>query len=44
MKSYKGTWTWIESLGTPKQYKRDFKFETYMVSSLYRSGSLQTAA
>jgi len=44
MKCYKGTWTWIESLGTPKQCKQDIRFETWIVSSLYRSGSLHTAA
>ena len=36
--------TWTELLVRPKQWKRDMGLVTWNVRSLYRSGSLATAA
>ena len=35
--------TWTDSLVQPKQWKRDMRFGTWSVRSLYRSGLLATA-
>ena len=37
-------WTWTDTLVQPKQRKRDMKFGTWNVRSLYRAGSLMAAA
>ena len=36
--------TWTDALVRPKQCKRDLRFGTWTVRSLYRSGYLTTAA
>jgi hypothetical protein len=43
-KCYTGLQTWAGSLERPRQRKMDMKFGIWNVRSLYRAGSLKTAA
>jgi hypothetical protein len=44
MKHFTRPQTWTDSLVQSKQQKRDMRFGTWNVRSLYRSGSLMTVA
>jgi exonuclease III len=37
-------WAWTDTLVQPKQWKRDMRFSTWNVRSLYRPGSPTTEA
>jgi exonuclease III len=43
MKCFKAPWTWTDSLAQPKQWKKDIRFGTWNVRSLYRVGAIKSA-
>ena len=38
-RSHRKPWTWTDTLVRPKQWKREMRFGTWNVRSLYRAGS-----
>jgi exonuclease III len=42
MKCFKAPWTWTDSLAQPKQWKKDMRFGTWNVRSLYRVGAIKS--
>jgi hypothetical protein len=42
MKCFKAPWTWNDSLAQPKQWKKDMRFGTWNISSLYRVGAIKS--
>jgi hypothetical protein len=42
MKCFKAPWTWTDSLAQPKQWKKDMRFDTWNVRSLYWVGAIKS--
>jgi hypothetical protein len=42
MKYFKALQTWTDSLARPKQWKKDMRFGTWNVRSLYRVGAIKS--